>query len=55
MRVEERTRGITSINIEQTEWYAPDIGLVKMTRKEYTIPEKIKAEMVQELLEIRRP
>ena len=54
MPVEERTRGITKINIEQTEWYAPDVGLVKMMRKEYTIPEKIKAEMVQELIDVRR-
>ena len=53
MPVEERTRGIQKINIEQTEWYAPDVGLVKMTRKEYTTPDKIKAEMTQELTEIK--
>ena len=53
MPVEERTRGIKQITIEQTEWYAPDVGLVKMTRKEYTTPDKIKAEMTQELIEIK--
>jgi len=53
MPVEERTRGIKKINIEQTEWYAPNVGLVKMTRKEYTTPDKIRAEMVQELTDIK--
>jgi hypothetical protein len=53
MRVKERTRGIEMINIDQTEWYSPEAGLVKMIRKEYTIPDKIRGEMVQELIETR--
>ena len=54
MPVAERTRGIEKFTIEQTEWYAPDIGLVKMTRKEYTTPDKIRAEMTQELIAVKR-
>ncbi|MBI4005934.1 MAG: hypothetical protein HY356_04635 [Gammaproteobacteria bacterium] len=53
VRVEARTRGIDHIMIEQTEWYAPGIGLVKSIRKEFTIPDKITGEMIQELVSVK--
>lgn len=30
--------GMYSINLEQTRWYAPGVGLVKSVRKEFTVP-----------------
>lgn len=54
MPVQERTRGIDRINIEQSEWYAPDVGLVKVLRTEYTVPAMIRAQMTQELLSLQR-
>ncbi len=53
VRVEARTRGIDHIVIEQTEWYAPDIRLVKSVRREFTVPEKISGEMIQELVSVK--
>lgn len=46
--------GIDSINIEQTEWYAPGTGLVKTVRNEYTEPNEFKNTYTQELLAIAR-
>lgn len=42
--------GIDFIQIEQTEWYAPGVGLVKRVRKESTTPADWSNEYQQELL-----
>jgi len=42
--------GISFIQIEQTEWYAPGVGLVKRTRKESTTPADWNNYFEQELL-----
>lgn len=42
--------GIDFIQIEQTEWYAPGVGLVKRVRKESTTPADWSNEYRQELL-----
>ena len=44
--------GISFIKVDQTEWYAPGIGLVKRVRKEHTTPAKWSNEYVEELLEV---
>lgn len=41
--------GIRLIKVEQTQWYAPGVGLVKMTRKEYAIPNLYPSEYTQVL------
>ena len=41
--------GIRLIKVEQTEWYAPGVGLVKMTRKEYALPNLYPGEFTQVL------
>ena len=41
--------GIRVIKVEQTQWYAPGTGLVKMTRKEYAIPNLYPSEYTQTL------
>lgn len=46
--------GIDSINIEQTEWYAPGTGLVKTVRTEYTEPNEFTNTYSQELLTFAR-
>jgi hypothetical protein len=48
--VKARTRGIDHIFIEQKEWYAQGVGLVKRIRTEKSIPEKYKGELIQELI-----
>ncbi len=48
--VKERTRGIDRVMIEQIEWYAQGVGLVKRIRKEISVPEKYKATQMTELL-----
>lgn len=50
----EEFMNISSINIDQTEWYAPGVGLVKSVRKEFTSPKEFKNEYIQELLSFRR-
>ncbi len=52
--VKKRTRGIERVLIEQTQWYARGIGLVKRMRKEYSVPDKYKAEQVTELIKFAR-
>jgi uncharacterized protein DUF3108 len=52
--VKERTRGIEGVLIEQTQWYARGVGLVKQSRKEYSVPDKYKAEQVTELIKFER-
>ncbi|MCY4337455.1 MAG: hypothetical protein OXD47_01495 [Gammaproteobacteria bacterium] len=42
--------GIRIIKVEQTQWYAPGVGLVKMTRKEYAIPNLYPSEYTQALI-----
>jgi len=41
--------GIDSINIDQTEWYAPGVGLVKTVREEYTEPNEFRNTYTREL------
>lgn len=50
VKVEARTRGIDSIRVEQTDWYAKGEGLVKRIRTEKSIPEKYSGTLVQELV-----
>lgn len=50
----EEFLNISSINIDLTEWYAPGIGLVKRVRTEFTAPNEVKNESVQELLSYKR-
>ncbi len=54
VKVEARTRGIDHIFIEQTDWYARGIGLVKRTRTEKSIPEKYKGTLTEELVAIKQ-
>lgn len=44
--------GIRFIQVEQTEWYAPGIGLVKRVRKESTTPAEWNNEFEQELVAV---
>lgn len=41
--------GISFIQIDQTEWYAPGVGLVKRVRREFTTPADWNNEYEQEL------
>jgi hypothetical protein len=41
--------GIDSINIDQTDWYAPGVGLVKTVRDEYTEPNEFRNTYTREL------
>ena len=41
--------GIRSFKVEQTQWYAPEVGLVKMTRREVAIPNLYPSEYTQVL------
>jgi hypothetical protein len=52
--VNVRTFGIDTIVIEQVEWYAPGVGLVKRARKEFSLPDKLSGELNQELLSIKK-
>jgi hypothetical protein len=52
--VNVRTFGIDTIVIEQIEWYAPGVGLVKRARKEFSLPEKLSGELNQELISIKK-
>jgi hypothetical protein len=45
--------GIRFINVDQTEWYAPGIGLVKSVRNEYTTPAEHNNTYVRELHALR--
>jgi len=40
---------IRFIKIEQTDWYAPGVGLVKRVRNEYTTPAEFSNEYIEEL------
>ena len=46
--------GIRIIKVEQSQWYAPGVGLVKMTRKEYAIPNLYRSEYTQVLTSFKR-
>ena len=46
--------GIRIIKVEQTQWYAPGVGLVKMTRREYAIPNLYPSEYTQVLTSFKR-
>ena len=46
--------GIRFLKVEQTEWYAPGVGLVKRVRNEYTTPADFSNEYVQELERYKR-
>ena len=41
--------GIRRFKVEQTQWYAPEVGLVKMTRREVAIPNLYPSEYTQVL------
>ncbi len=45
--VADRTRGIDTINIEQLDWYAKGIGLIKSQRREFTVPGKFSITQTQ--------
>ena len=49
VKVEARTRGIDHILIEQTDWYARGIGLIKRIRTEKSVPAKYEGTLTQEL------
>jgi hypothetical protein len=44
--------GISFIKVDQTEWYAPGVGLVKRVRKEHTTPAKWNNEYTEELVAV---
>ncbi len=44
---------IDNINIETVDWYAPGVGLIKRTRKEYTYPLKFENYYSEELQSIK--
>lgn len=46
--------GIRIIKVEQTQWYAPEVGLVKMTRREFAIPNLYPSEYTQVLTSFKR-
>ena len=46
--------GIRLIKVEQSQWYAPGVGLVKMTRKEYAVPNLYPSEYTQALTSFKR-
>ena len=54
VKVDARTRGIDHIRIEETEWYAKGVGLVRRKRTEMSIPEKYRGELVQELVSVKK-
>lgn len=45
---------IDNINIETVEWYAPGVGLIKRTRKEYTYPLDFQNHYSEELESIKK-
>ena len=49
-----RGPGIRSIKVEQTQWFAPGVGLVKMTRREYAPPGLYPARYTQALAAFSR-
>ncbi len=51
--VKARTRGIDSILIEQSEWYAPGVGLIKRVRNERSVPDKYSGTQVVQLQSFR--
>ncbi len=49
----EEFMDIDTINVETVEWYAPGVGLVKRTRKEYTRPLEFENNYLEELESIK--
>lgn len=45
--------GIRFLKVEQTDWYAPGVGLVKRVRNEYTTPAEFSNQYVEELESVR--
>ena len=46
--------GVKVIKVEQTEWYAPGVGLIKKTRREYALPELYPSEYTQVLTSFKQ-
>lgn len=46
--------GIRIIKVEQTQWYAPGVGLIKMTRREFAIPNLYPSEYTQVLTSFKQ-
>ena len=46
--------GIRIIKVEQTQWYAPEVGLIKMTRREFAIPDLYPSEYTQVLTSFKQ-
>ena len=46
--------GIRIIKVEQTQWYAPGVGLIKMTRREFAIPDLYPSEYTQVLTSFKQ-
>ena len=46
--------GIRIIKVEQTQWYAPEVGLIKMTRREFAIPNLYPSEYTQVLTSFKQ-
>ena len=46
--------GIRLIKVEQTQWYAPEVGLIKMTRREYATPNLYPSEYTQVLTSFKQ-
>ena len=46
--------GIRMIKVEQTQWYAPEVGLIKMTRREFAIPNLYPSEYTQVLTSFKQ-
>jgi len=49
----EEFMNIDTINIETVDWYAPGVGLIKRTRKEYTHPLEFENNYIEELESIK--
>jgi len=45
--------GIRFLKVEQTEWYAPGVGLIKRERNEFTTPADFSNKYVQELERVK--
>ena len=46
--------GIRIIKVEQSQWYAPEVGLIKMTRREFAIPNLYPSEYTQVLTSFKQ-
>ena len=46
--------GIRIIKVEQTQWYAPGVGLIKMARREFALPDLYPSEYTQVLTSFKQ-